>query len=49
MPSLFRCDFRKKYSTQHALIAIIEKARKILDKGRIIGALLTEAFDCMTH
>ena len=47
--SIFRCDFRKKYSTQHVLIAIIEKARKILDKGRIIGALLTEAFDCMTH
>ena len=31
--SIFQCGFRKKYSTQHALIAMIEKARKILDKG----------------
>ena len=31
---------------------MIEKARKILDKGQIFGALLTDlskAFDCMTH
>ena len=44
--------FAKKYSTQHALIAMIEKARKILDKGGTFGALLTDfskAFDCMTH
>ena len=50
--SIFQCGFRKKYSTQHALIAMIEKARKILDKGRTFGALstdLSKAFDCMTH
>ena len=50
--SIFQCGFRKKYSTQHALIAMIEKARKILDKGGTFGALLTDlskAFDCMTH
>ena len=50
--SVFQCGFRKKYSTQHALIAVIEKARKILDKGGTFGALLTDlskAFDCMTH
>ena len=50
--SIFQCGFRKKYSTQHALIAMIEKARKILDKGETFGALLTDlskAFDCMTH
>ena len=31
---------------------MIEKARKILDKGGIFGALLTDsskAFDCMTN
>ena len=31
---------------------MIEKARKILDKGGIFGALLTDlpkAIDCMTH
>ena len=50
--SIFQCGFRKKYSTQHALIAMIEKAIKILDKGGTFGALLTDlskAFDCMTH
>ena len=50
--SIFQCCFRKKYSTQHALIAMIEKAKKILDKGGTFGALLTDlskAFDCMTH
>ena len=44
--SIFQCGFPKKYSTQHALIAMIEKARKILD-----GALLTDlskTFECMT-
>ena len=50
--SIFQCGFRKKYSTQHALIAMIEKAKKILDKGGTFGALLTDlskTFDCMTH
>ena len=50
--SIFQCGFRKKYSTQHALIAMIEKARKILDEGGTFGALLTDlskAFDCITH
>ena len=50
--SIFQCGFRKKYSTQHALIAMIEKARKILDKDGTFGALLTDfskAFDCITH
>ena len=50
--SIFQCDFRKRYSTQHALIAMIEKARKILNKSETFGTLLTDlskAFDCMTH
>ena len=50
--SIFQCCFRKKYSTQHALIAMIEETRKILDKGGTFRALLTnlsKAFDCMTH
>ena len=37
--SIFQCGFCRKYSTQHALIAMIEKARKILDKGGTFGAL----------
>ena len=36
--SIFQCCFRKKYSTQHALITMIEKARNILNKGGIYGA-----------
>ena len=50
--SIFQCGFRKKCSTQHALIAVTEKARKILDKGGTFDALLTDlskSFDCMTH
>ena len=30
--SIFQCNFRKKYSIQHALLTVFEKARKILDK-----------------
>ena len=48
----FSAVFAKKYSTQDALIGMIEKARKILDKGGTFGALLTDlskAFDCMTY
>ena len=50
--SILQCGFRKKYSTQHVLVAMTEKARKILDKGGTFGALITnlsKAFDCMTH
>ena len=50
--SLFQCDFRKKYSTQDALIGKIEKTRKTPNKDGTFGALLTDlskAFDCMTH
>ena len=50
--SIFQCGFSKKYSTQHVLIAMIEEAGIILDKGGTFGALLTDlskAFDCMTH
>ena len=50
--SIFQCGCRKKYSTHHALIAMIEKTRKILDKGGTFGSLLTDlskAFDCMAH
>ena len=44
--------FCNKYSTQHTLIAMIEKARKIVDKGGTFGARLrdlSKTFDCKTH
>ena len=50
--SIFQCGFRQKYGTQHILIAMIEKSRKVLDRGGTFDVLLTDlsnAFDCMTH
>ena len=50
--SILQCGFCKKYSTQHTLTTMIEKAKKSLDHGGTFGALLTDlskAFDCMTH
>jgi hypothetical protein len=48
----YLCGYRKGFSTQHALISMIEKWRKILDKRGIAGAILmdlSKAFDCMNH
>ena len=39
-------------NTKHTLIDMIEKAKKIPDKGETFGAVLTDllkAFDCMTN
>ena len=53
--SKYQCRFRKEFSTQHCLLAMIEKLRKVLDSGREGGAsaaLLTDfskAFDCLPH
>ena len=53
--SKYQCRFRKEFSTQHCLLAMIEKLRKVLDSGRGGGAsaaLLTDlskAFDCLPH
>ena len=46
------CGFRKGYSTQHALIAMIEMWKKALDKNENAAAVLTDlskAFDCINH
>ena len=48
--SIDLCGFRKGYSTQHALIKLIEKWRAFLDKKGIIGAILmdlSKAYDCL--
>ena len=44
------CGFREGYSTQHALIRLIEKWRKCLDASGIVGTILmdlSKAYDCL--
>ena len=46
------CGYRKGFSTQHALISLLEKWRAILDKRGFAGAILmdlSKAFDCLNH
>ena len=47
-----QCDFGKGYSSQHCLIALIEKWKKSLNSKGTFGALLTDlckSFDCIPH
>ena len=48
--SKYQCGFRKGYSTKHCLLAMLEKWKSAVDKGKSFGALLTDlskAFDCL--
>ena len=48
----YQCDFRKGFSAQHCLIAMIEKWRQSLDSGGQAPAVLTDlskAFDRIDH
>ena len=50
--SNFQCDFRKGFNAQQCLIGMIEKAKRIMDKGIHFIALqtdLSKAFDCLPH
>ena len=50
--SKYQCWFRKGYSAQHCLLAMLEKWENAVDKGKIFGALLTnlsKAFDSLSH
>ena len=50
--SKYQCGFRKGLSTQHCLLAMIEKLRKSLGSGGSSAALLTDlskALDCLPH
>ena len=50
--SKFQCGFKKGYSTQQCLIALIEKWKSATDKGKSFEALLTDlskVFDCLRH
>ena len=44
--------FRKGYSTQQCLFALLEKWKRAVDSGQMFGALLTDlskTFDCLDH
>ena len=46
----YQCGFRKGFSTQYCLLAMIEKLRKSPDSGEASAVLLTDlskAFDCL--
>ena len=46
------CGYRKGYSTQHALITLLEKWKIMLDKQGYAGAILmdlSKAFDTINH
>ena len=50
IPSNFQCGFRKGVNAQQCLIGMIEKAKRIMEKGGHFSALLTDlskAFDCV--
>ena len=50
--SKFLCGFRKKYSTQHALINLINKWYCKLDSSSNVGAVLmdlSKAYDTLPH
>ena len=50
--SKYQYGFREEFSTQHCLIAMIGKLRKILDSRGTSAALLTDlskAFDCLPY
>ena len=50
--SKYQYGFRKGFSTQQCLLALLEKWKRFVDRGKVFGALLTDlskAFDCLNH
>ena len=50
--SKYQCGFRKGFSTQHCLLAMLEKWKRSVDNDKAFGALqtdLSKAFDCLDH
>ena len=46
------CAFRARYSTQYALIRLLEKLRRCLDSSGLVGTILVDlskAYDCLPH
>ena len=50
--STFVSAYRKKYSTHHVLMRLIENWKKNLDESKLVGIIfmdLSKAFDCIPH
>ena len=50
--SKYQCRFRRGFSAQNYLLAMLEKWKSPVDKGKAFGVLLTDlskAFDCLSH
>ena len=50
--SEYQCGFREGFNAQHCLLAMLEKWKSAVDKGKVFDALLTDlskAFDCLPH
>ena len=50
--SKYQNGFRKGFSTQQCLLALLGKWKPSIDRGKVFGALLTDlskAFDCLNH
>ena len=47
-----QCGFRKGFSAQHCLVAMLEKLKSFGDKGKSFGVLmanLLKTFNCFSH
>ena len=50
LPSKYQCDFRRGFSTQNFLLAVLKKWKRSVDNDKAFGALLTDllkAFNCL--
>ena len=50
--SKYQNGFKKGYSAQQNLLALLEKWKTAVGKGNVLGAFLTDlsnAFDCLNH
>ena len=50
--SPFFCGFRSRYSTQHALLNLVNKWHSCLDNSGVVGTILmdlSKAFHCLPH
>ena len=49
---MYQCGFKKDFSAQHCLVAMLENSNFCSDKGKSLGALTTDlskAFHCLSH